>query len=299
MPGCEGSCQEMFCQQLPTVRDPEPSTGNPGPRGPPGSKGETGPKGPAGPKGSSGETGPKGPAGPKGSKGETGPKGPAGPKGSKGETGPRGYKGIKGSKGDDSEVKELQKKFKDFSTCQLDSLEHATRSATSTSHGSWAYYTCGKGYLPEGEKWRKCWQGQFIPSFSIKPFTCTASCFRFEVTSYSYTYYDAKRHCSSRGGQLVSSLFGAEGGVVHWKIIKTLRDHNDIWVGITDQKREGVWMYENGKTAKDFMFDWADREPNNVGHVDEDCAVWKNNWRIYDYTCNSRFRALCQFPEWC
>ncbi|EEU9482516.1 collagen-like protein [Escherichia coli] len=75
-------------------------TGERGPAGPQGAKGETGERGPAGPQGPKGETGERGPAGPQGAKGETGARGPAGPQGPRGYTGARGPAGPQGPRGE-------------------------------------------------------------------------------------------------------------------------------------------------------------------------------------------------------
>ncbi|XP_072274560.1 collagen alpha-2(VI) chain isoform X1 [Pyxicephalus adspersus] len=68
-----------------------PGISYPGPRGPPGDKGD---KGPPGPQGGRGDFGQKGSSGPKGVKGELGDKGPGG------EPGPRGPSGEPGGEGD-------------------------------------------------------------------------------------------------------------------------------------------------------------------------------------------------------
>jgi len=102
-------------------------TGEQGPAGPQGEKGETGatgPTGPQGPKGDTGAVGPIGPQGPKGDTGATGPQGekgetgPAGPQGEKGETGAVGPTGPQGAQGEKGEPF----RYEDFTPEQLEAL---------------------------------------------------------------------------------------------------------------------------------------------------------------------------------
>jgi hypothetical protein len=74
-------------------------TGQVGPVGPQGLKGDTGNTGPVGPQGLKGDTGNTGPVGPQGLKGDTGDTGPAGPQGLKGDTGDTGLVGPTGATG--------------------------------------------------------------------------------------------------------------------------------------------------------------------------------------------------------
>ncbi|XP_046515195.1 macrophage receptor MARCO [Equus quagga] len=92
--------QEHLKQQVDNFTQ---SPGLPGPKGPPGIKGEAGTPGRQGEKGSKGDgglTGPKGETGAKGEKGGLGLPGSKGDRGLKGDTGFMGLPGAPGSKGD-------------------------------------------------------------------------------------------------------------------------------------------------------------------------------------------------------
>ena len=78
---------------------PQGPKGDPGAQGPQGAKGDPGAQGPQGPTGGTGATGAQGPKGDTGPTGAQGPQGPQGPKGDTGATGPQGATGAQGPAG--------------------------------------------------------------------------------------------------------------------------------------------------------------------------------------------------------
>ena len=73
--------------------------------------------------------------------------------------------------------------------------------------------------------------------------------------------------------------------------ISKIVDSNDdkaFWIGITDDKYEGSWLFDSNSKEADFnymMFKWKAGEPNNWGG-NEDCVhTWGyelNDIRCYD-----------------
>ena len=69
------------------------------------------------------------------------------------------------------------------------------------------------------------------------------------------------------------------------------RQKKQFWLGLTDRRREGQWVYES--TLKEPRFtNWAFWQPNDGGIFGrEDCAYIMTNTKWNDYSC-SRYRFL-------
>ena len=75
--------------------------------------------------------------------------------------------------------------------------------------------------------------------------------------------------------------------------------NNHFWVGMTDERSEGTWMFTNGKPATDVIFGWRRGEPNNYDN--QDCEYFNINRGLDDSYCHKSGayarRALCQIPN--
>ena len=72
----------------------------------------------------------------------------------------------------------------------------------------------------------------------------------------------------------------------------------DIWIGLTDDRNEGTWVWLNEEVASDDEVHWKPGEPNGgVGRRDEDCAVIAKSigWKTADVACTSHRFALCEW----
>ena len=66
-----------------------------------------------------------------------------------------------------------------------------------------------------------------------------------------------------------------------------------VWIGLNDIKKEGSWIWVNGKpaTATDAL--WISGEPNNAGG-NEDCGIAVYNRGTNDGNCASTIVGLCE-----
>ena len=68
------------------------------------------------------------------------------------------------------------------------------------------------------------------------------------------------------------------------------------WMGLTDEKIEGVWVYYDTQTKPNFT-DWDWNQPNDLGHH-EDCARFDNrlgaDYKWNDDSCNALHEPICE-----
>jgi hypothetical protein len=71
-----------------------------------------------------------------------------------------------------------------------------------------------------------------------------------------------------------------------------------VWIGYTDQKKEGQWKWISPVGTCNKYTNWRKNEPNNMGN--EDCAAmvkgWNGQWN--DAGCNAKHEFICEigFP---
>ncbi len=66
------------------------------------------------------------------------------------------------------------------------------------------------------------------------------------------------------------------------------------WIALTDIKKEGKWVYGDGKAANMATVGWYKREPN--GKRRENCAVdYGSKGQIIDVRCRYKYKSICEF----
>ncbi|XP_053711270.1 CD209 antigen-like protein E [Synchiropus splendidus] len=68
------------------------------------------------------------------------------------------------------------------------------------------------------------------------------------------------------------------------------------WVGMTDMKEEGTWLWVDGTPVEDSRVRWAQGQPDGA-YGGEDCGElhFMNNFiNLNDYNCNTRLQWICE-----
>lgn len=199
--------------------------------------------------GINGSKGEKGDRGPPGSSGISGPPGPIGLQGPPGERGEKGESGVPALGALRSEISTLTGKLN-----SLESKLNQLRKALTIFKGA---TTAGdKIYVTNGEQ---------------------------------RNYNDAKKTCTSEGGQLASPRNIVENNAVH-KL--STRYKLAPFLGINDIKEEGSFRYPDGKKI-DFS-NWSANEPNDDFGV-EDCVEILVSGKWNDKNCNEKRLVICEY----
>jgi len=92
----------------------------------------------------------------------------------------------------------------------------------------------------------------------------------------------ARDKCKSLGGDLAMAP-DAET----WAFVKTLTTAS-VWLGATDEKKEGVWVWVDGTPMQ--YADWIGAGPDNAGGVENYLATHKGHWN--DVARNGKFETF-------
>ncbi|XP_026164071.1 CD209 antigen-like protein E [Mastacembelus armatus] len=135
-----------------------------------------------------------------------------------------------------------------------------------------------------------------------------SSCYFFsylESHKVKKNWPDSRADCVSRGADLVVIDNQEEQKFVSHTIenMKTSPNfwENGFWVGLTDSKAEGTWVWINNVTEVEQRY-WRDGEPNNSGHKGEDCGAVlpssSNPWKTRnDSPCEFKIHWTCEMPS--
>ncbi|XP_077394996.1 C-type lectin domain family 4 member K-like [Festucalex cinctus] len=131
-----------------------------------------------------------------------------------------------------------------------------------------------------------------------------SSCYYFSFTNSSEqqkTWLNSRADCVSRGADLVVIDHPNEQTYVN-HIIESLRIgfyvwENGLWIGVTEMKPEGTWLWINNVTESDQRY-WMPGEPNNY-HQGLNCGATAHSlgqpWETrFDANCESRLHWICE-----
>ena len=118
---------------------------------------------------------------------------------------------------------------------------------------------------------------------------------KLEYNKMKMNWSAAEEFCVSKGGHLASAV-----SPFHWRKLQSFIADNDlykkkIWLGGTDEAKEGEWTWTDGSKWNSFV-SWDDGEPNNLGGVEDKLetnyggpGLWND---IYDWI---ELGYICQY----
>ena len=113
----------------------------------------------------------------------------------------------------------------------------------------------------------------------------------------------ANKYCQGFGAKLVEIDSAEENRAIINEINRREfpRKRKQFWLGLTDRRREGQWVYES-TLGKPRFLNWDFMQPDNGGWfvAEEDCAYIKTNTKWNDWNCKTSqylswtMNALCE-----
>jgi len=124
-----------------------------------------------------------------------------------------------------------------------------------------------------------------------------SNCYLFGTEAVSFD--EAQRFCRENGGMLAEPRSNKQNRTIN-KMINNNRDDTNYWIGLTDDRREGTFVWKSDNTEVSFS-NWNKNEPNNMKDQ-EDCVVlrktrsfeWNDVRCFNDGDAGAKTRALCQ-----
>ena len=74
--------------------------------------------------------------------------------------------------------------------------------------------------------------------------------------------------------------------------MKALSINEYFWIGMSDIRSEGNWVWVNGETATSSELIWSSRQPDNVGN--QDCGALYTSGYADDGWCERLYFGLCE-----
>jgi hypothetical protein len=78
------------------------------------------------------------------------------------------------------------------------------------------------------------------------------------------TWHEAKKHCEELGGHLMCVESKSEEEFI-FRVFANKADGHHIWLGATDEHKEGDWRWVNGKSLDDTYHNFRGVNPNDAG----------------------------------
>jgi len=109
--------------------------------------------------------------------------------------------------------------------------------------------------------------------------------FCYKFPNKKQNYITADKTCSSEGAH-ISSVENADEA----KFLNKLAGKQQIFIGFTDQDKEGTFKWADGSTST--YTNWAPGEPNNSGKTGEDCGTLRKDLIWNDINCKDHKRLF-------
>lgn len=117
------------------------------------------------------------------------------------------------------------------------------------------------------------------------------------------SWQDARSHCQTIGGDLVSITSAGEQSAVYNGLVGTNR--SDLWIGLSDIAQEGLFKLVDGSTPT--YTNWYPGNPDD-GYSNEDCAEmnygdYAHDGHWNDFPCDNGYGRvtgfICELPKDC
>ncbi|XP_075995173.1 C-type lectin domain family 4 member E-like isoform X1 [Genypterus blacodes] len=128
------------------------------------------------------------------------------------------------------------------------------------------------------------------------------NCYYF--SNNSLTWRESRIACLRAGGDLVKIDSRDEQKFLEEKLkTKMMFDEDKFWIGLTDSRKEGTWLWVDGSSLNTWLRFWSGKEPDN--HEGENCAgedcvrmgeregtTDQKSW--FDKSCESPHKSICE-----
>ncbi|XP_038580943.1 hepatic lectin-like isoform X1 [Micropterus salmoides] len=127
-------------------------------------------------------------------------------------------------------------------------------------------------------------------------------CYYFSTNRSSWN--NSRDECRQQGGDLVKIDSREEQTFLELKLRDKMNEREDkFWIGLTDSKEEGTWLWADGSPLNTSLSFWSSIEPDNWTYEDpdgEDCARMGEKsgahdlkcW--FDKSCKKPHRSICE-----
>ena len=88
---------------------------------------------------------------------------------------------------------------------------------------------------------------------------------RFKLYPETLSWHDAKKKCQQLGGRLAIIRSKEENDLVKNLVAGQIADWEGVWLGATDEMREGRWQWVDGSDLKFKFWSTLGKQPNNGG----------------------------------
>ncbi|XP_045915061.1 immune-related, lectin-like receptor 4 [Micropterus dolomieu] len=125
-------------------------------------------------------------------------------------------------------------------------------------------------------------------------------CYYF--SNNSSPWENSREDCRQQGGDLVKIDSREEQTFLELKVREKMNYFEDrFWIGLTDSKEEGTWLWVDGSPLYTSSSFWSGVEPDNWTEEDpdgEDCArmgeIARHLWCWFDKSCKVPHRQICE-----
>ncbi|XP_043993648.1 C-type lectin domain family 4 member E-like isoform X1 [Gambusia affinis] len=123
------------------------------------------------------------------------------------------------------------------------------------------------------------------------------SCYFFSTNKSSWT--DSRRSCTDLGSDLVKIDSREEQMFLEIRLKETIENNETFWIGLTDSKTEGSWLWPDSSPLNTSLSFWAPGQPDALGGAEVDCVCMMktenpDEVRWFDGRCDDDLRSVCE-----